>query len=231
MEHNKLILYKANMMHAFTRSAAKPKGWSGNDFHEAVIAERPDLQGQTAYIAGRGAFGFAIFIGGEVFKMPLSRDTLAYFDREIETLRKLEGKGLPVPRVTCVGEKAHFFGMTRMPGVRLTLIAQKMTRDEKLALAEDIAGVIIGLAKAVPPVDGKYFYHDDLNSGNVLVDPQTKRLTAVIDFGSTGYRPLEDIAKNKLYDGIGSLVKSACAFPLVRRKAWTRGGRGGGGFS
>lgn len=183
---------------AFSRAAAKPEGSSGTDFLEAILEERPDLRGQMAYFPGerpdadghaQGGAAHTIFIGDEVFKAPKCAEWTPHCDAECKILQQMEGKGLPVPKLTYVGKKAFFFGMTRMPGVNLSSFEERQfTREEMHMLAGDIADFVIGMAQAFPlREDGKFMAHEDLHVGNILVNPQTKRLSGIIDFGSVNY--------------------------------------------
>ncbi len=208
--------YKTNLMQAFKRAAAKPEGRMGSDFLEAVLRERPDLQGQRAYFPAQGECGHVVFIGDEVFKGPQDWMLFDYkdqpvgdFDKEHETLSQLQGCGLPVPRVTCVGRQAYFYGMTRMPGVTLTEAFKTMTDKEKRDAAFDIADFMIGMAKALPPQDGMYACQEDLHGNNVLIDPKTKRLAAVIDFGVVSYASREDLARCVSWSPLEFYVRAA----------------------
>ncbi len=73
--------------------------------------------------------------------------------------------------------------MTRMKGVPVQSVV-RLTEDHVRCLVKDIVDFSIHLAQSLP-VKGETFYmHGDLHGGNVLIDPETKRLTGVIDFGS-----------------------------------------------
>lgn len=180
---------------AFTR-AAEPGELSGIDFLEAILRERPDLRGQKVSSPGQGGCGHIVSIGNEIFKGPQRiRDQAGIdkFDRECRLLRQLEGKGLPVPRVTCVGREFLFFGMTPMPGVVPgENFCDRLTPDQQRALAKDVVGFIVDMALALPPQNGKFAVHNDLHYENILIDPVTKRLSAVIDFGLVAYRSKEE---------------------------------------
>ena len=169
---------------AFKRAAIKPEGTSGVDFVEAILRERPDLRGQPVSFPTFGAVAHTVFIGNEVFKGPKEDWGIPGFDREYKVLQKLDGKGLPVPKVTCVGKEFIFFGMTRMPGVPLGKdFCDRLTGEEQRALARDIAGFMIDMALALPARNGEFALHKDLQYHNILIDPDTKRLSAIIDFG------------------------------------------------
>ncbi len=193
--------YKTDLMWAFKRAAAKPEGPTGSDFFEAVLRERPDLKGQMAYFPTQGGCGYTIFIGDEVFKGPQGwalnfpgyKDPGKKFDKEHEVLEQLGKHGLPVPKLTCVGKETYFYGMTRVRGVALSQVVHKMTAEEKCTLSEEIVDFLINMAKAMPAQDGKYAVHRDLHANNILVDPVTKKLTAVIDFGSVKYSTKKDL--------------------------------------
>lgn len=148
--------------------------------------ERPDLIGQPAYIPGQGRNGYTVIIGDEVFKGPLNRESAMFIENEAANLRLLEEKGVPAPRVTCVGKNSVFFGMTRTSGVPLACVLGDMTEEQQIELAREIVDREITMAKALPPVPGKFTCHGDLVAGNIMVDPETFKLTGLIDFGSGG---------------------------------------------
>ena len=188
-------------MQAFSRAAAKPEGPSQVDLLEAILRERPDLHGEMVYFPGvsgskndgqknivpghfQGGNAYIIFIGNEVFKAA-SFGSAEYFDKEWQTLCQMEGKGLPVPEVTCVGKEAVFFGMTRLPGVQLSKDFLDVFKPEEIELlAHDLGDFIAGMAKALPRDErdqpAVYF---DLQPKNILIDPETRKMTGVVDFG------------------------------------------------
>lgn len=188
--------YETGLMKAFSRAAERPE-LSDCDFLEAILRERPDLKGKPAYFPAQGQFGFSIFIGNEVFKGPRA-NVARWFDNESDMLQLLQGRGLPVPEVTCVGKESYFYGMTRMPGVTLETELPHMTFGQKQALAEEVSDFMIKMARALPRHDGLYATQGDLREGNILVDPETKKLSAVIDFGLAEFVPKEMLRANHM---------------------------------
>jgi predicted Ser/Thr protein kinase len=174
---------------AFARAAAKPDGTSDIDFLEAILREREDLREKidkgelTAYFPDQGMWSHTVFIGDEVFKGPNTESLVYDFDAEAEILQELEGKGLPVPRVTCIGQQTVFFGMTRLPGVTFKSVMQKMTPQQLLDLADDVADFMISMALALPREAGLFATQGDQREPNILVDPLTKKFCGIIDFG------------------------------------------------
>lgn len=184
--------YKTGLMPVFAREAANDEGSSRNDLVDAILRERPDLKGEMVYIPEQGKEAHTIFIGDEVFKAPCESKahypaTLIHFmDQEVDILKRLEGKGLPVPRVTYEGKDAAFYGMTRLPGIPLGFDFEESLNGSQLRmLAQDIIDFVIKMAKAVPQ-DSIYGFlmNMDMHGGNILIDPETKRLCGVIDFGN-----------------------------------------------
>jgi hypothetical protein len=178
---------------AFAKAGAKPEGASGIDFVEAVLRERPDLKDKTAVFPGQGQKGHTVIIGDEVFKGPRQStgECMDDFITECKTLKALEGKSLTaaVPAMTTEGKDFLFFGMTRVPGVMMGGdYGAKLTREEQLALAKDLVNFTIELAHALPVQNGKFAMHDDLYYNNIFIDPGTKRLSGVIDFGIVAYK-------------------------------------------
>lgn len=169
----------------FARAAAPlPQGSKPSDVLKVIYAARPELRGQPTYFPSQGACAYTVIIGDEVFKGPKQEEIfLRDFDKEPVLLKSLAGKGLPVPDVTCEGQDPSFYGMTRMPGVCVEDELERMTDGERQQIARDVVGFVIDLAKAAPAEDGMVLTHGDLHGKNILIDPETKRLTGIIDFG------------------------------------------------
>jgi hypothetical protein len=190
---------------AFARAAARPEGQSGIDFLEAILRERPELREKiesgelVADYPIYGVKGNVVIIGDEVFKGPKTERYAVDFDKEPETLKQLKGKGLPVPEVLWESKDSLIYSMQKMPGVELTTFLDPscatgtLTVQEKTDLGEQIADFIIGMALALPMHKGKYAMHPDLNLQNILIDPKTKKLTAILDFESIEYGDSNDL--------------------------------------
>lgn len=171
------------LMKAFNQAVAAPAE-SSLSFIDAILAERPDLRGQNVFVPKQGFFAHTVIIGDEVFKGPRLAEGIDYFKTEIDNLREMEGKGLPVPQLTCVGESRVFFGMKRSPGVMMgNKLDGNFTTEEQRQLAADVVDFVIRMAKALPRDKGAFVIHDDLHGENILIDEQTKRFASVIDFG------------------------------------------------
>lgn len=176
------------LMKAFNRAARPddPPEPAHMTLVDAILAERPDLRDLPVEIPREGGVSNTVIIGDEVFKGPKAIVSTGHHERECDVLQQLGGRGLPVPEVTYVGRERVFFGMTRMPGV--TVRKASLRDDEKFQLGKDVEDVLIEVAKACPDEGGeKFLTNSDLNEGNILVDPETHRLTALIDFGITDY--------------------------------------------
>lgn len=189
---------------AFNRAGAKPEGSSNIDFLEAILLERPDLAGQTAYFPGQGQKGHVVIIGNEVFKGPqrLKGEPRNDFETECKYLREMEGKGLPVPTITTVGKDFIFIGMTKAPGVLMGGgFEHDLTTEQQEQLAKDLIGFVISMAHALPTQGGKYAMHDDLWYNNIFIDPETKRLSGVIDFGKVVHKKASDWKPMFDFDG------------------------------
>lgn len=143
-----------------------------NLFYEAILKERPDLAEQDAVLL-QPPYPHVIEIGHEIFKLNKGK--------ELEFLRWIENKGLPVPKVLYASERGNFFSITRIPGVELNYT--KLTTFEENRLAVDLADFCVRLSDIFPQTaPDKVMFQDDFHGQNILVDPQTKRLTGVIDF-------------------------------------------------
>jgi len=205
------------MKEAFSK-AAKSSGLWGNNFREAILSERPDLQGKTAYFPQQGNASQSVIIGDEIFKRPSSPLKGLLFEEERNVLEQLEGKGLPVPKVTYVGKETVFFGMTVMPGVPLEKgFCDRLTPEEQCSLAKEIVNFIIGFASVLPVKNNEFAVHADLKCENILIDPLSKKLCGVIDFGRISYKPARDLLDN--YLGGNSYFKAACAEEFELKKA------------
>lgn len=204
---------------AFGKASAKGEGPSGIDFLEAIFAERPDLRDQHAYFPGQGQKAHTVIIGDEVFKGPRRPDGEYRddFETECKYLQVLEKSGLPVPRVTAVGKDFLFVGMTKVPGVEMpSVFSSGLHQTQQQQLAKDLVNFVVEMAQALPPRDGRFLMHDDLWNANILIDPDTKRLSGVIDFGKVAYKSAAEWAP--MYDFQGSAFYTMMQEEFNRRK-------------
>lgn len=205
---------------AFRTAGAKKEGESRIDILDAILAERGDLQGQGAYFPGQGQKAHTIIIGEEVFKGPkyASGEHLDDFNTECKYLKLLEGSGLPIPKITTIGKDFLFFGMTKTPGIEMpSVFSPDLTKGEKEALAKDLINFVIEMAHALPMQDGKFAMHDDLWNANIIIDPVTKRLAGVIDFGKVAYKTADEW--KPMFDFDGSDFSDMMKAEFNRRKS------------
>lgn len=176
-----------------------------------ILDLRPDLANEMVYFPEQGGLAYTVFIGDEVFKAPLSAPDFL-FSQEAANIKRLQGRGLPIPQVTCTGR--DFYGMTRLPGVTLRSVEGKLSQAQREAVAGEIVDFIHGVAQAArrdSPQGTEYGMHGDLHGNNILVDPQTGRLTGVVDFGHFEFLLKERLAERShtLIGGhIGPLVQA-----------------------
>jgi aminoglycoside phosphotransferase (APT) family kinase protein len=110
----------------FMKAAAKDPA---KDLISAIVAERPDLKDFNFVSPRGGALAYTYLVGREVFKA-LKAEGHESLETEIAILKSLSD--VPeVPVVTTEGQFAHFFGMTRMPGVPMSAILWNMTEKQK----------------------------------------------------------------------------------------------------
>ena len=200
--------YQTGLMKAFVRSGAKSAGTSSNDLLEAILCERQDLREKMkrgelmAFVPAYGNTAHTVIIGdknrnnAEIFKAPRIEDSVFYsFYEEADWFEKLRKAGQPVPEVTCRGKQSLFFGMKYVPGVPLVSVLDEMTKKELETLSTDIVNFIIGMANCEPK-NNLVPHHKDLQETNILVDPVSKKLMVVLDFGLVkGERGVEYVPK------------------------------------
>lgn len=190
---------------AFSK-AARREGTGKTAFLDAILSERPDLKGTPGHFPTQGQKGHVVIIGDEVFKGPVktSGESMDDYNTENETLRALEGRKIStaIPRITTEGRDFIFFGMTRVPGETMGYdYDSRLTKDEQSQLAKDLVNFVIELAQALPQKEGKFATHDDLYYNNIMIDPATKRLSGVIDFGIVKYKSANEWKPMYDFDG------------------------------
>jgi len=199
-------------MKAYSRYAAEKK--KDVNFIDAILSEQPHLKHKKVVVPRQGGLSHTLFIGNEVYKGPSYFAEIDAIDEEISVLKKLSGKGLPVPEVTCQGRDAIYFGMTRIKGIPLHQCKLEISAKQRAQLAEEVVDAMIGIAEALPRENGKYTVHNDLNDTNILLDPKTFRLAGIIDFGQM------TTAKTHIGDIIDiSSMRDACTSVYKRRFA------------
>ncbi len=208
------------------------------EFAREIVRLRPDLAHATLTQPERGLASAVLMTEREVFKGSLRDHGRAKIDLEWRILTMLQGKGLPVPEVTCAAADGSFFGMTKLDGIMLESVFTELDGAAQAAIASQVADIMTGIRKAggnpdflfkpsegycfgenaegctqhlhylatLPDVTaalaqepdvsatidaylGKLGYrpevllHGDLHGGNILIDPETNRVTGIIDFG------------------------------------------------
>lgn len=104
--------------------AATPRQ-KDRDILEVILQERPDLRKEKPFCAPEGNFGYAFIFNNEVFKAPKDLDNrsddeiVENFQKEIKIQQALAAQNFLVPRITCTGKKAFFFGMQKINGLSL----------------------------------------------------------------------------------------------------------------
>lgn len=168
---------------------------------KTLIKERPDLKGKEVTLPKQGMMAITVIIGREVFKKPKYPNIpiLRHKYNDVSFLNTLKDKGLEfVPKLTYTNSNTGIFGMTKMPGEPLTNYIHKLTQKEKHLLADDIATSIIRTTKKLDKKGKAHARHADLHPGNILIDPESKRLTAIIDFGHIEYRREQNLGNLSL---------------------------------
>lgn len=196
---------------AFNKAGAKAEGTGKTDFLQAVLQERPDLRDKPAFFPTQGQKGHVVIIGDEVFKGPNrpTGESMDDYNTELATLQALAGSGITaaIPQITTEGKDFVLFGMSRVPGETMGYdYRTKLTTDEQKQLAKDLINFVVEMAHALPEKDGKFAMHADLYYNNIMIDPETKRLSGVIDFGivkyttAAGWKPMFDFEGAPFYD-------------------------------
>jgi len=147
--------------------AAKPRQ-KDRDILEVILQERPELRGQNPRCASEGNYGYAFIFNHEVVKAPKNLDCygddeiVGAFQKEIKIQQLLAGQNLPVPHVTCTGQKAFFFGMQKINGLSLkdalSGVYVKLSKRQRKNIIHGIASFKAALEKAdlgalLPPKD------------------------------------------------------------------------------
>lgn len=203
------------MIPVFSKVAAKnPREPAVLDFTAAILRERPDIRiklrtGKVMVeTLESGANAHILAIGNEIFKAPKLEQDIAAFQQELRTQQDLGNSGIPLPRVKTVGFDAVFYSMERVPGVTLHQARGTLTPEQKEILARDLADVLIRVAKALPMKYGRYAHHADLHSENIMIDPVTKKLTGILDFGKIDYVTKDSLGAIGLGTEMNKLVKA-----------------------
>src|SRR5690349_12275395 len=99
------------MKNDFAKAVAKAEEMTKESFLEAILAERPDLQGKEYFFPHQGLCSHVVIIGDEVFKTArvdkedqnadahARRERIKTILRERDILKKLDSKQMPVPAV------------------------------------------------------------------------------------------------------------------------------------
>jgi aminoglycoside phosphotransferase (APT) family kinase protein len=129
--------------------------------------------------------------GSTVVKRYEGPDADLRFERERRLLTYLEGR-LPVPPVLSAEDGALELGF--MPGVQ----GQELIESGHGAEVMRACGEVLRRIHAVPPPGsppGPVLVHGDFGPNNVLIDPETFAVTAVLDWEFAGVgEPVADLA-------------------------------------
>lgn len=98
-----------------------------------------------------------------------------------------------------------------------SVFSSELSTEEKQNLAKDLINFVIEMAHALPTQDGKFAMHDDLWNANIIIDPVTKRLAGVIDFGKVAYKTANEW--KPMYDFDGSDFADMMQKEFDRRKS------------
>ena len=124
---------------------------------DSIRADRPDMTDAVFYCPLSGNSAYTLITEREVFKAPLEKDQHDDFHAEINILKFLEGKGLPVPAVTCTGEYPLYYGMTRLPGVVAGCVIATWTPEQQRDLGRQLAGFAKAFDAALDEEAGRGF--------------------------------------------------------------------------
>lgn len=186
---------------------------AGNDILENIQRELPRL-GDPMKMPTQGRCGWTFIFENEVVKAPMearlhstNHDLFGIsFNQEYKTLQHIDGHGLPVPKVTHVGEKAAFFSMTKLQGEPLAVSSKEFfkspTPRDSTALATGMAKFIDGLARALSVNDA--LQKGLIDHGAPAVTPQS--LKEALD---------TDILKSIFGDKAEKLTPILCAYAVA----------------
>ena len=134
----------------------------------AIYRDHPELREETAYFPGQGDLAYTVFIGDLVFKSPRFdnirgkdkerglQQRREAFAREFKVIDHLHDAGLPMTQAVGHGDDPAYYCMRRNTGIQLDPDdVDKMTAGEKRQIAKDLAGFMVGFAKAISAEDAK----------------------------------------------------------------------------
>jgi aminoglycoside phosphotransferase (APT) family kinase protein len=128
--------------------------------------------------------------GRTVVKRYEGPDAAARLDRERDLLTRLSGR-IPVPPVLGAGEGTLELGF--MPGTPGQELIEAGHADEVLRACGTVLREIHSVPQAATP--GAVLVHGDFGPNNLLIDPETFAVTAVLDWEFSGVGdPIADLA-------------------------------------
>lgn len=189
-----------NIRKAFRASAARSNASvSIATMIDDIVAVRPDLKDEMFYIPAHGITSLTVMTVREVFKAPKTSGFKAYLKREYERLQALQGKGLPIPVVTCVGDDMAFYGMTRLPGVWASEVVDKMNKQKREKLGKAIGTFMHVVADTFsrPPHDDWHYESDNIHAVEDNLEIYKDRIGKEFDFCKREIGILADHLRDK----------------------------------
>lgn len=116
-----------------------------------IVRERPDLAARPCVIPSRGTSAHTFLFEDEVIKTPRRADEFEKLSCEQRVLDQAHRAGLPVPRVTSVGEHYSYFGQQRMDGQHFVNEYIDTSSPRAAEYAEKIADFLHRLGAAFGP--------------------------------------------------------------------------------
>lgn len=112
-----------------------------------ILRERPDLINLKASIPEQGQQARTVTFGEEVFKAPGNESQFESFVTEIHVLDHMQGKtSAPIPFITHIGRYAHFYGMQKLSGEKLTPdLVSSLSEDKQDELAKTLADFMLDM--------------------------------------------------------------------------------------
>lgn len=144
---------------SFNSFSYRSLGDSANRLIDRIVAERPDLAGETFVSTGAGNSSVTVMTQSDVYKAVKPGASMRNFLREGTVLEHLEGRlsgEVTVPRMTWQSPDKTIYAMERVAGQPLSeALLLRLPEEERLTIAESIGRFNADLATTILPQERK----------------------------------------------------------------------------